>query len=138
MLDTSEESGDCGQVGRGNKINDVVSLNRPIDTEAAAGKNSVGRVGKSTLCRRLIKSWRATNTLPAERMRAAQALVNMGSPRYLAAIKDRLLDASAQQDVAGIARYLDELQRLAASRRPRSGDTCSMVEFYHPVMLRLS
>ena len=66
---------------------------------------------------RLIKSWRATKTLPAERMRAAQALVNMGSPRYLAAIKDRLLDASAQQDVAGIARYLDELQRLAASRR---------------------
>ena len=41
----------------------------------------------------------------------------MGSPRYLAAIKDRLFDASAQQDVAGIARYLDEVQRLAASRR---------------------
>ena len=66
---------------------------------------------------RLIKSWRATNALPAERVRAAQALVNMGSPRYVAAIKDRLLDASAQQDVAGIARYLDELQRLAASAR---------------------
>ena len=66
---------------------------------------------------RLIKSWRATNTLPAERVRAAQALVNMGSPRYVAAIKERLLDAGAQQDVAGVARYLDELQRLAASRR---------------------
>jgi hypothetical protein len=66
---------------------------------------------------RLMKNWRATNTLPAERVRAAQALVNMGSPRYVAAIKERLLDASSQQDVAGIARYLDELQRLAASRR---------------------
>ncbi len=66
---------------------------------------------------RLMKSWRTTNTLPAERVRAAQALVNMGSPRYVAAIKERLLDASAQQDVAGIARYLGELQRLAASRR---------------------
>ena len=66
---------------------------------------------------RLIKNWRATNTLPAERVRAAQALINMGSPRYVAAIKERLLDANAQQDVAGIARYLDELQRLAASRR---------------------
>lgn len=66
---------------------------------------------------RLIKSWRATNTLSVERVRAAQALVNMGSPRYVAAIKERLLDASAQEDVAGIAHYLDELQRLAASRR---------------------
>ena len=66
---------------------------------------------------RLIKSWRATHTLPAERVRAAQALVNMGSGLYVAAIKERLLDAGAQHDVAGVARYLDELQRLAASRR---------------------
>jgi hypothetical protein len=62
---------------------------------------------------RLIKSWRVAKTLPAERVCAAQALVNMGSPRYVAAIKERLLDA--QQEVAGIARYLEELQRLAAS-----------------------
>jgi HEAT repeat protein len=66
---------------------------------------------------RLIKSWRSTKTLPAERVRAAQALVNMGSPLYVAAVKERLLDAGAHHDVAAIARYLDELQRLAASRR---------------------
>ena len=66
---------------------------------------------------RLMKSWRASNALPTERVRVAQALVNMGSPRYLAAIKDRLLDAGEQHDVAGIARYLEELQRLASSRR---------------------
>jgi HEAT repeat protein len=66
---------------------------------------------------RLIKIWRANNTLPAQRVRAAQALVHMGSPRYVAAIKERLLDASAQHNVASIASYLAELQRLAASRR---------------------
>lgn len=66
---------------------------------------------------RLLKSWQSANTLPVERVRAAQALVNMGSPRYVAGIKERLLAADAQQDVAGIAHYLDELQRLAASRR---------------------
>ena len=66
---------------------------------------------------RLMKNWRSANTLPAERVRAAQALVNMGSPRYVAAIKERLLAADAQQDIAGIAHYLEELQRLAASRR---------------------
>lgn len=66
---------------------------------------------------RLMKAWRSVQALPAERVRAGQALVNMGSPRYVAAIKEQLLAASAQSDVAGIARYLDELQQLAASRR---------------------
>ncbi|MER3513729.1 MAG: S-adenosylmethionine synthetase, partial [Chloroflexota bacterium] len=37
---------DCGQVGRGNKVNGVISLNRPMGTEAAAGKNPVSHVGK--------------------------------------------------------------------------------------------
>ena len=46
VLGTSAESGDCGQVGRGNKVNGVISLNRPIGTEAAAGKNPVSHVGK--------------------------------------------------------------------------------------------
>jgi len=43
---TSAESGDSGQVGRGNKVNGVISLNRPMGTEAAAGKNPVSHVGK--------------------------------------------------------------------------------------------
>jgi S-adenosylmethionine synthetase len=46
VLGTSAEGGDCGQVGRGNKVNGVISLNRPIGTEAAAGKNPVSHVGK--------------------------------------------------------------------------------------------
>jgi len=46
VLGTSAESGDCGQVGRGNRVNGVISLNRPMDTEAAAGKNPVSHVGK--------------------------------------------------------------------------------------------
>jgi S-adenosylmethionine synthetase len=46
VLGTSAESGDCGQVGRGNKVNGVIALNRPMGTEAAAGKNPVSHVGK--------------------------------------------------------------------------------------------
>ena len=46
VLGTSAECGDCGQVGRGNKVNGLISLNRPIGTEAAAGKNPVSHVGK--------------------------------------------------------------------------------------------
>jgi hypothetical protein len=66
---------------------------------------------------RLLKNWRSAKSLPKERVRAAQALVNMGSARYAAAIKERLLAAGAQDDAAGIADYLDQLVRLAASRR---------------------
>jgi S-adenosylmethionine synthetase len=45
-LGTSAEGGDCGQVGRGNRVNGVMPLNRPISSEAAAGKNPVSHVGK--------------------------------------------------------------------------------------------
>lgn len=46
VLGTSAEGGDCGQVGRGNRVNGVIPLNRPTSAEAAAGKNPVSHVGK--------------------------------------------------------------------------------------------
>jgi S-adenosylmethionine synthetase len=45
-LGTSAESGDSGQVGRGNRVNGVIALNRPAGSEAAAGKNPTSHVGK--------------------------------------------------------------------------------------------
>ena len=45
-LGTSAEGADGGQVGRGNRVNGVISLNRPASNEAAAGKNPVSHVGK--------------------------------------------------------------------------------------------
>jgi S-adenosylmethionine synthetase len=46
LLGTSAEGGDSGQVGRGNRVNGLIALNRPQGTEAAAGKNPVSHVGK--------------------------------------------------------------------------------------------
>lgn len=43
---TSAESGDDGQVGRGNRVNGLISPYRPMNMEAAAGKNPVTHVGK--------------------------------------------------------------------------------------------
>jgi S-adenosylmethionine synthetase len=43
---TSAEDADSGQVGRGNRVNGLISMNRPMGTEAAAGKNPVSHVGK--------------------------------------------------------------------------------------------
>jgi len=35
-----------GEVGRGNRVNGIIPLNRPYCSEAAAGKNPVSHVGK--------------------------------------------------------------------------------------------
>lgn len=46
LLGTSAEDADSGQVGRGNRVNGIIPLNRPTSNEAAAGKNPVSHVGK--------------------------------------------------------------------------------------------
>ncbi len=43
---TSAESGDDGQVGRGNRVNGLITPCRPMSLEAAAGKNPFSHVGK--------------------------------------------------------------------------------------------
>ena len=55
VLGTSAEAGDSGQVGRGNNVVGVIPLNRPMSSEAAAGKNPVSHVGKiyNALCYRI-------------------------------------------------------------------------------------
>ena len=43
---TSTEMGDDGSVGRGNRVNGLITPNRHMSMEAAAGKNPVNHVGK--------------------------------------------------------------------------------------------
>lgn len=43
---TSAEAGDDGEVGRGNRVNGLITPYRPMSLEAAAGKNPVSHVGK--------------------------------------------------------------------------------------------
>ena len=57
---TSGEAGDDGEVGRGNRVNGLITPYRPMTVEAAAGKNPVSHVGKlyqvgaNRLARRLV------------------------------------------------------------------------------------
>lgn len=46
VVGTSADSGDSGEVGRGNRVNGVIPLNRVAGSEASAGKNCVSHVGK--------------------------------------------------------------------------------------------
>ena len=46
VMGTSAEAGDDGQVGRGNRVNGLITPCRPMVLEAVAGKNPVSHVGK--------------------------------------------------------------------------------------------
>ncbi len=46
LTGTSAEAGDDGEVGRGNRVNGLITPNREMSLEAAAGKNPVSHVGK--------------------------------------------------------------------------------------------
>lgn len=43
---TSAEHGDDGMTGRGNRVNGLITFDRPMSLEAAAGKNPINHVGK--------------------------------------------------------------------------------------------
>lgn len=43
---TSAENGDDGQVGRGNRINGLITPYKPMSLEASSGKNPVSHIGK--------------------------------------------------------------------------------------------
>ena len=43
---TSAEAGDDGEVGRGNRINGLITPYRPMSLEAVAGKNPISHIGK--------------------------------------------------------------------------------------------
>jgi S-adenosylmethionine synthetase len=58
---TSAEAGDDGEVGRGNRINGLITPCRPMSMEAVAGKNPISHVGKIynrfclLLCKEIVK-----------------------------------------------------------------------------------
>jgi S-adenosylmethionine synthetase len=43
---TSAEAGDDGETGRGNRVNGLIAVGRPMTMEATAGKNPISHVGK--------------------------------------------------------------------------------------------
>ncbi len=58
---TSAEAGDDGEVGRGNRINGLITPFRPMSMEAVAGKNPVSHIGKiynrmsQMICERIVE-----------------------------------------------------------------------------------
>ena len=79
MTGTSAELGDDGAVGRGNRVNGLITPYRPMVMEAASGKNPVNHVGKVYN----VAGWNmasALSAIPESRKRRLLWLSRIGGP----------------------------------------------------------
>jgi len=126
LLGTSAEDADSGQVGRGNRVNGVIPIGRPIGTEAAAGKNPMSHVGKiynvlahriaREICQRVEGVQGAYVLLlsqigdPVDRPLMANAQLLLERGRQLAELSDRVEEVF-QREFAGINSFCLSLAR---------------------------
>ncbi len=94
----SAEAGDDGEVGRGNRVNGLITPYRPMSLEAAAGKNPATHVGKlyNVLAHRVARALVAE--VPGVREAHCYLVSRIGSPiddPQLIDVKVRLDDAGA-------------------------------------------
>jgi len=126
LLGTSAEDADSGQVGRGNRVNGLISLNRPLGTEAAAGKNPVSHVGKiyNVLAHKIAKEIydgiegikevyvlllsRIGSPVDMPQMANAQVLLERG--RKIADISEKV-EAIFAKELSGINKFCADLSR---------------------------
>ena len=126
LLGTSAEGADSGQVGRGNRVNGLISVNRPMGTEAAAGKNPVSHVGKiynllahktaEKICKQIdgvqevyvLLLSRIGSPINEPHMATAQVLLRKGTR-----LKDVASDVTAilEKELSAISGFCDKLAR---------------------------
>lgn len=114
---TSAEAGDDGEVGRGNRINGLITPCRPMSMEAVAGKNPISHVGKiyNRFCLLLCK-----DIIEKEYAEAAEAFIvsQIGKPidepqllhlKLKNCIDEKVVREFAQDRLKNIAQLWKEL-----------------------------
>ena len=126
LLGTSAEDADSGQVGRGNRVNGLISMNRPMGTEAAAGKNPVSHVGKiynvlsHSMARKVYEEVEGLKEVyilllsrigtPIDRPQVASAQVLTGGKITLREVSGRISDI-IERELADIGRFCTGLSK---------------------------
>jgi S-adenosylmethionine synthetase len=114
----SAEAGDDGQVGRGNRVNGLITPYRPMSLEAAAGKNPVSHTGKlyNLLAGRIARA--LADDLPGVSEAYCYLLSRIGSPVGDPALADivlRLEDAGA---IEAVRRGAEDIVRSRLALAP--------------------
>ncbi|BBA69461.1 methionine adenosyltransferase [Geobacter sulfurreducens] len=131
LLGTSAEDADSGQVGRGNRVNGVIALGRPLGTEAAAGKNPVSHVGKiyTILAHRLARE--ICEEIEGIREAHVLLLSRIGTPIDRPAMAAVQLAPERGRRVADVARKAED---IVGKGLATIGDFClELAEGRHPV-----
>jgi len=117
---TSAEAGDDGEVGRGNRVNGLITPCRPMSLEAAPGKNPVSHVGKiyNVLARQIAQT--VVSEIPA--VAAAQCLMvsQIGAPvsapaliHLRQAMRENIAPEQVRQQVGHLVeRHLADIPKL--------------------------
>ncbi|WP_136523294.1 methionine adenosyltransferase [Geomonas ferrireducens] len=111
LLGTSAEDADSGQVGRGNRVNGVIPIGRPIGTEAAAGKNPVSHVGKiyNLLSHKMARS--ICKSVPGVQGANVMLLSRIGAPVDEPQMADAQLVMEPGGEVAQVEEAVREVMR---------------------------
>jgi S-adenosylmethionine synthetase len=119
---TSAEAGDDGEVGRGNRVNGLITPCRPMSLEAAAGKNPVTHVGKiyNVLARDIAQT--LVDAVPE--ITAAQCLLvsRIGTPITSPAIVQIKLGTLDGFPYAKLKQQVEEITADGLIRIPRMTD----------------
>jgi S-adenosylmethionine synthetase len=116
---TSAEAGDDGEVGRGNRINGLITPCRPMSLEAVAGKNPVTHVGKlynvtaNNLAQALVEA--------VPEIIAAQCLLvsRIGAPVTSPALLQVKLATNDAIEVQNFRRQVEEVAAVQLARIPK-------------------
>ena len=126
LLGTSAEDADSEQVGRGNRVNGLISMNRPMGTEAAAGKNPLSHVGKiynvlsHAIAKKIfreVEGIKEVYVLLLSRIGTPINTPQMASAQVLTDKRIRLRDVSrkitaiVERELAGITRFCIDLSK---------------------------
>jgi S-adenosylmethionine synthetase len=115
---TSAEGGDDGQVGRGNRVNGLITFCRPMSLEAAAGKNPVTHVGKiyNVLARQIAEAL----VVELPEITAARCLLasRIGRPVSDPALLQLKLATQAAYPVVQLRRRIEEVAAERLARIP--------------------
>jgi S-adenosylmethionine synthetase len=115
----SAEAGDDGQVGRGNRVNGLITPYRPMSLEAAAGKNPVSHTGKlyNLLAARIAR--RLTGELAEVEHAYCCLLSRIGSPITEPQLADVALGLADPSAIDAVRHRAAELVRAELGTAPQ-------------------
>jgi S-adenosylmethionine synthetase len=106
-IGTACDKGDCGAVGRGNRYNGLITMNRPMGIEAPAGKNPTHHSGRiySEILHKISRELSRDKGIDSQIMLFAKNGDPMSKPHSIVIITTNKLSESQEKDVKELVQH---------------------------------